>query len=64
MRKGPVLRADPQRGAVHRGRDTLAFSAAHGILPEITTVGLRAANAALEAMAAGHAGNRAVITFD
>ncbi|HEY0531619.1 MAG TPA: alcohol dehydrogenase catalytic domain-containing protein [Actinoplanes sp.] len=51
-------------GSPHDTRDTLAFSAAHDILPEITKVGLRDANASLEAMAAGHAGNRSVIVFD
>jgi D-arabinose 1-dehydrogenase-like Zn-dependent alcohol dehydrogenase len=48
----------------HDTRDTLEFSAAHNILPEITTVGLSEANAALDAMAAGHAGQRSVIVFD
>ncbi|GAA5187766.1 hypothetical protein GCM10023322_36830 [Rugosimonospora acidiphila] len=51
-------------GSPHDTRDTLAFSAAHGILPEVTPVGLRDANAALDAMAEGQAGSRSVITFD
>ncbi|GAA4575420.1 alcohol dehydrogenase catalytic domain-containing protein [Planotetraspora kaengkrachanensis] len=51
-------------GSPHDTRDALAFSAAHDILPEFTPVGLRDANAALEAMAKGQAGRRSVITFD
>ncbi|MEU4538015.1 alcohol dehydrogenase catalytic domain-containing protein [Streptosporangium sp. NPDC023825] len=50
-------------GSPHDMRDTLAFSAAHDILPEFTSIGLRDANAALAAMARGHAGKRSVITF-
>jgi alcohol dehydrogenase, propanol-preferring len=50
-------------GSPHDTRDTLAFSAAHGILPEITRIGLRDVNAALEAMAKGHPGKRSVIAF-
>lgn len=45
-------------------RDTLAFSMAHEILPEFTPVGLRDANAVLDAMAEGRSGKRSVITFD
>ncbi|MFE6038697.1 hypothetical protein [Streptomyces sp. NPDC056452] len=44
-------------GSPQDTRDTLAFSAAHGILPEITPVGLRDANAVLDAMAKGAAGS-------
>lgn len=51
-------------GSPHDARDALAFSAAHGILPDITPIGLRDADAALDAMAGGHAGSRSVITFD
>ena len=51
-------------GSPHDARDTLAFSAAHGILPEFTPIGLRDANAALDAMAKGQSGKRSVITFD
>ncbi|GHJ39407.1 alcohol dehydrogenase catalytic domain-containing protein [Streptomyces sp. TS71-3] len=51
-------------GSPHDARDTLAFSAAHGILPEITTIALRDANAVLDAMAKGSSGKRSVITFD
>jgi propanol-preferring alcohol dehydrogenase len=51
-------------GSPHDARDTLAFSAAHGILPEIRPIGLRDAGAALDAMAEGHAGPRSVVTFD
>ncbi|MGW4801931.1 zinc-binding dehydrogenase, partial [Nonomuraea sp. NPDC004297] len=50
-------------GSPHDTRDALAFSAAHGILPEFTPIGLRDANTALDAMAEGHAGKRSVITF-
>jgi propanol-preferring alcohol dehydrogenase len=51
-------------GSPHDARDTLAFSAAHGILPEFTPIGLRDANAALDAMARGNAGKRSVIAFE
>lgn len=51
-------------GSPHDARDTLAFSAAHGILPEFTRVDLRDANGRLDAMAEGHSGKRSVITFD
>ncbi|GIF77553.1 alcohol dehydrogenase catalytic domain-containing protein [Asanoa siamensis] len=50
-------------GSPHDARDTLAFSAAHGIVPEFTAIGLRDANAALEKMAAGQLSKRAIITF-
>jgi propanol-preferring alcohol dehydrogenase len=50
-------------GSPHDTRDALAFSAAHGILPEFTPVGLRDANAVLDAMAKGNSGRRSVITF-
>ncbi|MFB9834694.1 alcohol dehydrogenase catalytic domain-containing protein [Actinoallomurus acaciae] len=50
-------------GSPRDARDTLAFSAAHGILPEFTPVGLRDANAVLDAMAKGGSGKRSVITF-
>jgi alcohol dehydrogenase, propanol-preferring len=51
-------------GSPHDLRDTLAFSAAHDILPEITRITLDEAPAALEAMAAGTApGGRSVIVF-
>ncbi|WP_236710607.1 alcohol dehydrogenase catalytic domain-containing protein [Streptomyces sp. 150FB] len=51
-------------GSPHDARDTLAFSAAHGILPEIRTIGLGGANTTLNAMAEGHGGKRSVIVFD
>ncbi|SNT64532.1 D-arabinose 1-dehydrogenase, Zn-dependent alcohol dehydrogenase family [Asanoa hainanensis] len=51
-------------GSPHDARDTLAFSAAHGILPDFTPIGLRDANRALEAMAQGQSGRRSIITFD
>ncbi|WP_405150888.1 alcohol dehydrogenase catalytic domain-containing protein [Sphaerisporangium sp. NBC_01403] len=50
-------------GSPHDLRDTLAFSAVHGILPEVTPISLDQAPAALDAMAAGHGGGRSVITF-
>lgn len=50
-------------GSPHDARETLAFSAAHGILPDFTPVGLRDANAALDAMAQGQSGRRSIITF-
>ncbi|MGK5739379.1 alcohol dehydrogenase catalytic domain-containing protein [Micromonospora sp. URMC 103] len=50
-------------GSPHDLRDTLAFSAAHGILPEITRISLDEAPAALAAMAAGTAHGRSVIVF-
>ncbi|GAA4513942.1 alcohol dehydrogenase [Actinoallomurus oryzae] len=51
-------------GSPHDARDTLAFSAAHGILPEFTSIGLRDANTVLDAMAKGRSGKRSIITFD
>ena len=50
-------------GSPHDLRDTLAFSAAHGILPQVTPISLDQASAALDAMAAGKGGGRSVITF-
>jgi propanol-preferring alcohol dehydrogenase len=51
-------------GSPHDLRDTLAFSASHGILPEITTITLDRAPQTLEAMASGSAGDRrSVIVF-
>jgi propanol-preferring alcohol dehydrogenase len=50
-------------GSPHDTRDTLAFSAAHGILPEFVPVGLRDADAALDDMAAGRSHRRSVIAF-
>ncbi|PRY02460.1 alcohol dehydrogenase catalytic domain-containing protein [Allonocardiopsis opalescens] len=50
-------------GSPHDLRDTLAFSAQHRILPEITPIGLDEAPAALEAMGGGAGGGRRVITF-
>ncbi len=51
-------------GSPHNARETLAFSAAHGILPDFTPIGLRDANAALDSMAHGSSGRRSIITFD
>ncbi|MEU7650800.1 hypothetical protein AB0C42_15525 [Micromonospora taraxaci] len=51
-------------GSPHDLRDTLAFSVAHGILPDITEIDLRDANTVLDNMAKGHSGKRSVITFD
>lgn len=50
-------------GSPHDARDTLAFSADHGIFPRIRRIGLDEAPAALEAMGRGGRGARAVITF-
>lgn len=50
-------------GSPHDLRDTLAFSARHGILPEVTAIGLDEAPDALEAMAAGRSQGRSVIVF-
>jgi propanol-preferring alcohol dehydrogenase len=50
-------------GSPHDLRDTLAFSAAHDIMPEITEISLGDASSALDAMANGHPGRRSVITF-
>ncbi|TDD45866.1 hypothetical protein E1286_22705 [Nonomuraea terrae] len=51
-------------GSPHDTRDTLAFSAQHGILPPVTPITLEEAPAALDAMASGAGGGRRVITFD
>ena len=50
-------------GSPHDLRDTLAFSAAHSILPQVTPITLDQAPAALDAMAAGNGGGRSVIVF-
>ncbi|MGP4100501.1 hypothetical protein [Nonomuraea sp. KM90] len=50
-------------GSPHDARDTLAFSVAHGILPQFTPIDLRDADTALDAMAEGHSGRRSVISF-
>jgi alcohol dehydrogenase, propanol-preferring len=50
-------------GSPHDLRDTLAFSATHGILPEVTPITLDQAPATLESMDAGTAHGRSVITF-
>ncbi|WP_329344524.1 hypothetical protein OG252_48355 [Streptomyces sp. NBC_01352] len=50
-------------GSPHDLRDTLAFSAAHSILPDVTPISLDQAPAALDAMAAGRGGGRSVISF-
>jgi D-arabinose 1-dehydrogenase-like Zn-dependent alcohol dehydrogenase len=49
-------------GSPHDLRDTLAFSAAHGILPQVTRIGLDEAPAALENFGKGGRG-RSVIAF-
>lgn len=51
-------------GSPHDLRDTLAFSAAHGILPEVNAITLDEAPDALEALGKGSSGIRSVITFD
>jgi len=50
-------------GSPHDLRDTLAFAAAHGILPEVTPVSLDQAPGILASMAAGTARGRGVIAF-
>ncbi|MEV0819774.1 alcohol dehydrogenase catalytic domain-containing protein [Nonomuraea rubra] len=50
-------------GSPHDLRDTLAFSAQHGILPQVTPITLDEAPAALDAMGGGSPGGRRVITF-
>lgn len=50
-------------GSPHDLRDTLTFSAVHDIFPPVTSIGLDEAPAALEAMAAGTAHGRSVISF-
>ncbi|MEV4169201.1 alcohol dehydrogenase catalytic domain-containing protein [Nonomuraea sp. NPDC049709] len=50
-------------GSPHDLRDTLAFSAQHGILPAVTPITLDQAPETLEAMAAGSGGGRRVIAF-
>jgi D-arabinose 1-dehydrogenase-like Zn-dependent alcohol dehydrogenase len=50
-------------GSPHDLRDTLAFAAAHGIVPEVTRVGLDDAPDILAAMADGTARGRSVIEF-
>jgi D-arabinose 1-dehydrogenase-like Zn-dependent alcohol dehydrogenase len=51
-------------GSPHDTRDTLAFSAHHGILPDFTPIHLNDINTTLDAMAHGHGGKRSVIVFD
>ncbi|MGS2616180.1 alcohol dehydrogenase catalytic domain-containing protein [Micromonospora sp. LZ34] len=50
-------------GSPHDLRDTLAFSAAHAIVPDVTPIPLGDAPKALEAMAAGGSAGRRVIAF-
>ncbi|MBL7497334.1 alcohol dehydrogenase catalytic domain-containing protein [Frankia sp. CNm7] len=50
-------------GSPHDLRDTLAFSAAHAILPDVTPITLDEAPGTLEAMASGGVAGRRVITF-
>jgi propanol-preferring alcohol dehydrogenase len=50
-------------GSPHDLRDTLAFSAAHNILPQVTPITLDQAPATLDAMGSGGGGGRSVITF-
>ncbi|MBX6382868.1 MAG: alcohol dehydrogenase catalytic domain-containing protein [Microbispora sp.] len=50
-------------GSPHDLRDTLAFSAQHGILPKVTPIGLDRAPEALDAMGGGSGGGRRVIAF-
>ena len=50
-------------GSPHDLRDTLAFAAAHGIVPEVTSVSLDQAPGILASMAGGTAHGRSVIAF-
>ncbi|MFJ9536012.1 alcohol dehydrogenase catalytic domain-containing protein [Streptomyces sp. NPDC101225] len=50
-------------GSPHDLRDTLGFSAAHGILPDVMPITLDEAPATLDAMGAGTAHGRSVIAF-
>jgi propanol-preferring alcohol dehydrogenase len=50
-------------GSPHDLRDALAFSAFHGILPDVTPIALEDAPAAMDAMAAGRGGGRSVIVL-
>jgi alcohol dehydrogenase, propanol-preferring len=50
-------------GSPHDLRDALAFSAEQGILPDVTPITLDQAQSVLDAMAAGTARGRSVITF-
>ncbi|MFJ5262540.1 alcohol dehydrogenase catalytic domain-containing protein [Streptomyces sp. NPDC088387] len=50
-------------GSPHDARDTLAFSAAHNIVPDVTPITLDRAPTVLDAMAAGTSRGRSVITF-
>ncbi|MGP3983794.1 alcohol dehydrogenase catalytic domain-containing protein [Streptomyces sp. KR80] len=50
-------------GSPHDLRDTLAFSAAHNILPQVNPITLDQAPATLDAMGSGGGGGRSVITF-
>jgi D-arabinose 1-dehydrogenase-like Zn-dependent alcohol dehydrogenase len=50
-------------GSPHDLRDTLAFSAAHGIVPDVTPVTLDQAPGVLATMAEGRHHGRSVITF-
>ncbi|GAA3723613.1 alcohol dehydrogenase catalytic domain-containing protein [Streptomyces tremellae] len=50
-------------GSPHALRDTLDFSARHGIVPEVHVIGLDGAGAALDAMDAHTAHGRSVIAF-
>lgn len=59
----PPARGRVPSGSPHDLRDTLAFSLAHGILPEVTPIALDQAPAVLDAMAEGSAHGRSVITF-
>ncbi|WP_030901836.1 alcohol dehydrogenase catalytic domain-containing protein [Streptomyces sp. NRRL F-5126] len=51
-------------GSPHDLRDTLDFSARHGILPEVTVVGLDDVPSVLDAMDAHTSHGRSVIVFD
>jgi D-arabinose 1-dehydrogenase-like Zn-dependent alcohol dehydrogenase len=51
-------------GSRHDLRETLAFAAAHGVLPDVITCPLEEANDALGRMRSGKASGRAVLTME
>ena len=50
-------------GSPHDLRDTLAFSATHGIVPDVSPISLKEAPQTLDAMASGRLDGRRVIVF-
>ncbi|GAA1896057.1 alcohol dehydrogenase catalytic domain-containing protein [Asanoa iriomotensis] len=50
-------------GSPHNARETLAFSAAHDIVPDYLPIALRDVNATLDTMAKDHPAKRSIIRF-